>query len=355
MRRYLLIGLALVSTASGQRPNGGVNCEAGTQTPFQNGDLWGYLTPSGVTIRPQFKRASRFSSGVAVACTQEGCGLINTSGEFTTPLWESGKGNLARIYSEGLVSFTRGGKQGYADLSGQIVIPPRFDYAGDFDSGMARVGLNGTAFFINRNGERITREFVGAFDFSEGLAAVIEGQQVGYIARNGAFAIPPTYSGTSGIQFSEGLVACSNIGNKVGFMDKSGSIVVHPAYDDAYPFSEGLAPIRVDNLWGYVDRTGKLVIPVRYNVATTFTEGIASVFTNKWGYIDHAGNFKIAPTFDQASPFCAGLAGVVTDERIERVPGSNCDRTKGRVGFIDHSGSYVWHDSVERLTLSVCN
>jgi hypothetical protein len=90
-------------------------------------------------------------------------------------------------------------KQGYADLSGEIVIPPTFDYAGDFHSGVARVGLKDKYFFISWKGERITPEFEGAFDFSEDLAAVIVGQQVGYIARNGTFAIPPTYSGTSGI------------------------------------------------------------------------------------------------------------------------------------------------------------
>jgi hypothetical protein len=354
MRNWLLIGCALASAAIGQQLNGGASCEAGTPIPFGSDGAWGYLTPSGVKIQPQFKRAGRFSSGVAVACTQEGCGLINADGKFTTPLWGPGKANLANVYSEGLGSFTRDGKQGYADLSGEIVIPPTFEYAGDFTSGVARARLKGREFFINRKGERVTPEFAGAFDFSDGLAPVIVGHQVGYIGPNGAFVIPPTYSGTSGIQFSEGLVAV-RVGDKVGFMDKSGLVVVHPEYDDAYPFSEGLAPVQVENKFGYIDKTGKLVIPIKYQGAQRFAEGVAAVtLENKSGYIDHSGNYVIAPTFDQASPFCAGLASVVTNQHTERVPDSNCWRSKGKTGVIDHSGSYLWHDLVERLTFYVC-
>jgi hypothetical protein len=354
MRRCVLVGWALVSAASGQQPNGGASCEAGTPIRFGSEGVWGYLTPSGIKIQPQFKIAGRFSSGVAAACTEDGCGLINTDGKLTTPLWEPGKDNLAKTYSEGLGSITKGGKEGYADLSGEIVIPPTFEYAGDFSSGVARVRLNRKEFFINRKGERVTPEFAATFDFSEGLAAVIVGQQVGYIALNGAFVIPPTYSGTSGIQFSEGLVA-ARIGGKVGFMNKSGSVVVPPAYDDAYPFSEGLAPVQVENVWGYIDKTGRLVIPIKYQVASMFTEGVAAVtLADKSGYIDHRGNFIIAPTFDGASPFCAGLASVVTNQHTERVPDSNCWRSKGRTGLIDHSGSYVWRDLIERLTFYFC-
>lgn len=354
MKSCVILGVVLVSLARAQHSNAGADCEAGTPIPFQSGNLWGYLTPSGIAIQPQFKRAGRFSSGVAVACTQAGCGLINTAGKFTTPIWEAGKGNLAHTYAEGLGSFTKGGKQGYADLSGQVVIPPVFESAGDFSSGLALVRLNDKAFFIDRNGVRVTPEFSEAFGFSEGLAAVIVGQQVGYIGLNGAFAIPPTYSGTSAMQFSEGLVAV-RVGGKVGFMDKSGLIVAQPAYDDAYPFSDGLAPVRVENAWGYIDKTGGLMIPMKYQVATMFTEGVARVvLANKWGYIDHSGNVIIAPEFDQANPFCAGLASVVTNQSIERVPDSNCDRGKGRIGMIDHSGNYVWRDPAERLTFSVC-
>lgn len=39
-----------------------------------------------------------------------------------------------------------------------------------------------------------------------------------------------------------------------------------PAYDDAYPFSEGLAPVELGGKMGYIDVTGKLVIPLRFHI-----------------------------------------------------------------------------------------
>ena len=73
---------------------------------------------------------------------------------------------------------------------GNIVIPLRFNYAGDFERGLARVRQGGKCFFINRKGERITPEFDGAFDFSEDLAAVEVDHKIGYIRRDGTFALP---------------------------------------------------------------------------------------------------------------------------------------------------------------------
>jgi hypothetical protein len=64
---------------------------------------------------------------------------------------------------------------------------------------MARVALNKKAFFINKQGTRITPTFDSAFDFHEGLAAVEVGDKVGYIHRDGSFAIPPVHHSASGL------------------------------------------------------------------------------------------------------------------------------------------------------------
>ena len=53
---------------------------------------------------------------------------------------------------------------------------------------MARVALNKKAFFINKQGTRITPTFDSAFDFHEGLAAVEVGDKVAYYAIYATFA-----------------------------------------------------------------------------------------------------------------------------------------------------------------------
>ena len=101
----------------------------------------------------------------------------------------------------------------------------------------------------------MTPSFDWAYDFHEGLAAVQVGDKVGYIRRDGGYAIPPIHHSASGIDFAEGLVA-DRVKRKVGFMDRTGRIAIQPKYDDVFPFSDGLAPVELEGKWGYVDKTG---------------------------------------------------------------------------------------------------
>jgi hypothetical protein len=341
---------AASTVAIAQRTDNGLTCTPGTPIPFNSDGAWGYVTSAGALIAPQFKSAMYFSSGVAAVCRQDICGLIDVSGQPVRPFRQAAEQNIAVRYAEGVGPIAQGNLWGYANLSGNVIIPPKFEYAGDFESGLAVVRLKGKYFFINHGGERVTPEFDGLFHFNENLAAAIVGNKVGYIDRNGKFVLPPNYDGSSGIDFSEGLVAV-RIGGRVGFIDKRGAVVVPPAYDDAYPFSEGLARVRVGDRWGYIDKTGKMIIQAKYSIGHMFNEGVASVHvseTGKWGFLDHSGTFLIAPEFDSALPFCAGIAQVETYKNIGRADGMlRRDRVVGRRGLIDHSGRYIWRDPVD--------
>jgi hypothetical protein len=353
MKCWLLVGALTIATlAKAQRPEIFPDCQRGTLIPFNAGDGWGYLTASGIAIPPQFKSAGPFSGGLATACTVQGCAVINTNGQFVSPVRDPYTFAIATRYSEGIGAVEKDGKWGYADVSGHVVIPERFTYAADFERGLARVSQEGKYFFINHKGERITPEFDGAFDFSEDLAAVEVDHKIGYIRRDGTFALPPVHEGASGIDFSEGLVAV-RIEDRVGFMDTTGSIVLKPSYDDAYPFSEGLAPVAFEGKWGYIDRSGNLVVPLQYRTAHMFLEGVASVElsdSGKWGYIDKAAGFALPPIYDSAMPFCAGVAQVESFHLIG-ADASLCraQRYEGKHGIVDHSGNYIWRDSKEQI------
>ena len=78
--------------------------------------------------------------------------------------------------------------------------------------------------------------------------------------KTGEWVINPQFDWD--ISFSEGL-ASVRIGDvytgKYGFMDKTGKMVIDPQFDSAYPFSEGLAPVMIGDdkdraLWGYISR-----------------------------------------------------------------------------------------------------
>jgi hypothetical protein len=148
--------------------------------------------------------------------------------------------------------------------------------------------------------------------------------------------------------FHEGIGCIYKYG-KYGFIDSTGKIITAPVYDDARPFSNGLAAVRHGYMWGYIDKTGKEVVPLVYASAEDFSvEGLACVGTapkrtgnddadiameyendaaRYYGFIDKKGNWAIKPQFTEAKSFSNGLAVVSLNY--------------AKSGYIDKSGKFV--------------
>lgn len=90
------------------------------------------------------------------------------------------------------------------DRNRKVIIPFQFEHANPFDGGMAKVVLNKRVCFINKLGTRITPMFDGAFDFHEGLAAVIVGDKVGYIRRDGSSLYRPLTTARAALTLPRG-------------------------------------------------------------------------------------------------------------------------------------------------------
>ncbi len=54
-------------------------------------------------------------------------------------------------------------------------------------------------------------------------------------------------------------------------------MVIAPQYDYAWPFSEGRGRILVGEKFGYVDKSGKIVIEPKFDAAWEFSKGLARV------------------------------------------------------------------------------
>jgi len=111
----------------------------------------------------------------------------------------------------------------------------------------------------------------------------------------------------------------AKVGDKYGYINQAGSMVIEARFDDAMPFSEGLAAVRVgdpdEGEWGYIDTAGRFVIEPRFAGASFFSEGLAAVtvddfFKGKQGYINRQGEMVIQPQFDAAWPFRNGVGRV---------------------------------------------
>ena len=72
-------------------------------------------------------------------------------------------------------------------------------------------------------------------------------------------------------KFSEGLAMVER-NDRVGFVDKTGALVMPPSYDNADSFSEGLAPVEINDQRGFIDKKGNVVIAPAYDDAGRFPE-----------------------------------------------------------------------------------
>ncbi len=159
---------------------------------------------------------------------------------------------------------------------------------------------------------------------------------------NWRYFIYPGYDSsiTPSLTFSEGLAVMSLDGDRKGFIDESGNIVIPPRYTAANNFSEGLAAVSLHGSYGYIDKTGKMVIPNQYFSMYSFREGLAQVrIGNKFGYINKKGDLVIDAIYEEASPFSEGVAAV-------RLEGENLyiDKEGKIVLDMGDRNGYMFHD-----------
>lgn len=144
--------------------------------------------------------------------------------------------------------------------------------------------------------------------------------KIGYIDKTGKIVIEPRFDKDrrwwltrhyfEPARFSEGLAPAA-IDKRYGYIDETGEFVINPTFEFASPFSNGRGKVQDPNTleYGYVDRKGQLVIKAKYEDARDFSEGLAAVrLKYKFGFIDLQGKEVIHAQFDKADNFSEGLA-----------------------------------------------
>lgn len=110
--------------------------------------------------------------------------------------------------------------------------------------------------------------------------------------------------------FSEGLASARKDG-LYGFVDLNGKWAIPPTYANASIFSEGIAMVvdaQTGELGG-IDPSGKVVVPFQSNALGDFHQGRARIIReDQWGFIDRSGNEIIAAQYQWTGDFASGLA-----------------------------------------------
>jgi WG repeat protein len=318
----------------------------------------------------RYGNAGGFSDGLAaVEVPRQGWGFIDKTGALVIPpKFESTLG-----FKEGLAPVLVDGKWGFINKNGTLVIENQFDWAAQFSEGMAIVERSSKpkrsrshpptgspmtftveswnlADDLSESDQRANSEFlvidttgqilanlnqkklspdIDDARFSEGLLAVFseEKKAMGYINTSWEFVIQPQFENAA--PFSEGLARVAVIKDemeKLAFINKQGKFVIPPTFNTDYDFlrnssnfseglaalSEGLNPSRTkEETVVYIDKMGQIVLTTEFFYAGEFHDGLATVYdaaTNKSGFIDKTGKVVIPVQYQGANDFSDGLA-----------------------------------------------
>ena len=234
------------------------------------------------------------------------------------------------VYDEetGVIPCLADGSYYYIDMKGnrRLVGDYEYQFLGSFGNGLAPAERNGKYGYINTSFEEMSFEFDFAGSFANDTAAVkkngkwaLIGSDLNYktnfdyddilLDQNGFCSLFDMVVAKKGSNYvmlgTDGKAMSKNTfqdaampasdseyiavksGEKWGFADREGNIVIKPQYDAAKSFSKGLAPVEIDDRWGYITASGELVIDTVYFDAGVFSDGgSAPVYnSNSWNFL----------------------------------------------------------------------
>ncbi len=255
--------------------------------------LYGYYRVDGTPLlEPNYAFAGAFHDGLAV---------VSLSGEW---------GRMARF---------QGGRYGYVDSEGTLVIPMQYLRAFPFAEERAfAVNAEGVLVLLDKTGAELASFPEAALDdasciqFSSGAAVIpIHGGEeqpaTVYLVVDG--------SGRELCTLADAWVDCRN-----GFQD--GLIAV--AEKGEWELDEGGNPtafLPTPGTWGYRDKYGELVIPYQFEEVEAFSGGKAAVCvkgeSNRagWGFISPEGDWMVPPEYDGGITYPDGFAALLEDEK----------------------------------------
>ena len=292
------------------------------------GEKWGFINPKGdFIIPPIYKDVTGFSCGYALVWIGNGdspmfidtkgkiqyssaddaepfyykyarfamgsaCGFLNTSFRITCqPIYES----LGNMTADGLATakLKSDKKYGYVDANGEWKIQAIYDYASDFDEGIAVVGFGDRMGVINKDASfAIQPLYEHLYAIGNGLVAFEQSDNYGILDRKGNFVVQPIYE-EIGICFDNDLIPVEQY-EKVGYVNTKGDLKIDCMYDNGTSFYEGCAWVEINDREQIIDTKGQTVILFddRESVVTLFHNGLALIAvegedgTTTYKYID---------------------------------------------------------------------
>lgn len=258
---------------------------------------------------------------------------------YLLKLISRGKMDSKKLY---VLSFVKGGRpcKGAVNSKGEVIIPPNFkrlDYIDDptlIPAGIIKTNsqhaLDLHWGYIDQVGEwKIKPQFDGLTNFHNewAFAKSEKEKKWGRINKAGTWIENPIYE-EFGI-FSDGLIWLKKDTNHFIFLDETAKIkfTLDEINEFSLLFSEKLIGFKKQGKWGFIDINGAVALEPKWDYVGKFKKSLAPVLENSiWKYIDTTGQIKLSEPLESASEFNeSGYAPA----------------KKGRWGIIDTAGNWV--------------
>ena len=248
-------------------------------------------------------------------------------------------------------------RYGYMDLDGRLSIPARYRQAFPFaqDRAFAVRDRSGTLVLLDREGQELA-SFPDAelqpgdrVQFSEDLAVIpvrpeteedgeaplvylvvdLDGQEVctltdAYVDFENGYHNGRVAAAEAGVWTETGDPVYQRFQAEAGawgYRDTAGELAVEYQYDEAAPFSEGMAGVGLKSgrdrmLYGFIDADGGEILPLEYDGFVSCANGSGAVLQDgRWAYVDESGQLITDFRFDAVSSFTEDVARVQVGNR----------------------------------------
>ncbi len=300
---------------------------------------FGYVNTLGnLVIDPQYDDATPFHGGLAQVEKDNKAAYINKDGKVQMGWFESKK----YIFEEpprGLIAVKFGRKYGFQTLNGRRVISAKFNYAENFNNGLALVKNNPKEMYITKSGKLkplstnpdndSLRRNLG-YGYS-GDPVKITVWECAYIDYNGDIVFNLDDKATDAYSFDNKKAKIVKA-DKYNYINLEGEII-----GEWKEFPDDYHAAFKNGKFGYINKNGQKVIDYKFNYAYDFKDGIAKVrigsrTTGKRAYINRKGEF-ITKKYDQISDFENSIAVA---------------ELNGKFVLVDTSGKEItdWYDKI---------
>lgn len=159
---------------------------------------------------------------------------------------------------------------------------------------------------------RTRREFEALSNYFDGLAYARENGKYGFIDHGERWVIPPSFASVT--EFEAGVSVAEHDG-KCGLIDARGQWTQRPEFEYLDRKARPLRLFRKDGLYGYLSPNNDIVIEPRFDEATPFSEGIASVnLDDEKMLIDIGGEVVLRHDYIYVNQFHFSLALFAANE-----------------------------------------